>query len=569
MRPQRMRLVVSLLLALAAAAPAGAQLPGGALDPSFGTGGKVLLDIGQSTDWPNGIAVQPDGRLVVVGTSYTNNDYSQEDFAVTRHNKDGSYDTSFGNGGKVLTNFPGLAAVASSVAVQPDGKIVVAGGAFPLFTFLGDIVVARYSADGTLDTSFGGTGAVLTSFPGQGSYAFALALQPDGRIVVAGTHFINFSSEASSNTDFALVRYNTDGSLDTSFGLGGGVTTDFNGFNDDAYALVLQPDGKLVAVGSALSQTTDYDFAAARYLPDGTLDSSFGVGGKVRTDFVPGAFDRAHGAALQPDGKLVAAGFTIFNGGLSQPFAVARYTAAGVLDTTFSADGKQSIDFGSFSQAVQELLVQPDGKIVVAGYANTESSDSDFLLARMLPSGAPDTGFDGDGKVRTSFGDLNGGANAALLQPDGKLVAAGFQAIFSDEFAQIALARYFGDPTSWTDTGGALPGEPGDPLFFGTGVLSAGSVDAIVLANAAPSAIAGLFLALSSTPVPFKGGLLQPNPFLGPFPGVTTAGGGIAIPFTVPAGIPSGTAIWLQWAIQDAGAVQGVALSNAIRGDTP
>jgi len=562
---------LAVVAALLVTAPRLAAQSAGDLDPSFGVGGQLQIDFNHSTDIANDVALQPDGRIVCVGLTYTNNDYSKEDFAVSRHNADGSLDMSFGIGGKTMTDFPGLAAVASSVVVQPDGKLVVAGGAFPQFTFLGDFEIVRYNADGSLDQGFGNGGVVTTSFPGQGSYAFAVALQPDGKIVAAGTDFVNFQpSEASSNTDFALARYNADGTPDMSFGLGGKVTTDFHGFNDDAFSILVQPDGKLVAVGSALDLANFYDFAAARYLPNGTPDATFGVGGKVVNDFNAGAFDRARAAALQPDGKIVAAGFSSFNGTLSQPFVVVRWTAGGVLDGTFGGgDGEVEINFGSFNQTAYDVLLQPDGKIVTAGYPDTESSDSDFLIARCNPDGTLDNTFSGDGKVRTSFGNLNGGAYGIARQPDGRLVAAGFNATFSENFAEFALARYLGDEGAWTDQGGPLAGSFGPPVLVGIGNLTAGSSNAISLSNAARNAPAALFLAFSSTPVPFKGGVLQANPFLGPISAVTSASGAIAIPFTMPGGVPGGTQLWLQWAIKDAGAVQGVALSNAIRGDVP
>jgi uncharacterized delta-60 repeat protein len=554
-------------LLLLCASPLAAQVAG-TLDPSFGTGGQLMFDFNNSTDIANAVALQADGKLVVAGLTYINNDYSQEDFAISRHLPDGTLDVTFGTGGKVKTDFPTLAAVASAVVVQPDGKILVAGGAFPNFTFLGDVKLVRYNPDGTLDSSFGVGGIVTTTFPGQGSFAFALALQPDGKIVMAGTDYINFSSEVSSNTDFALARYNTDGTPDPGFGVGGKVTTDFNGGNDDAFAILVQPDGKLVAVGSAITANF-YDFAAARYLPDGTLDSGFGVGGKVRTDFNGGSLDQAHGAVLQPDGKIVAAGTSIFNGGLTQPFALARWTAGGQLDASFSGDGKQQVDFGSFDQTAYRVLLQPDGKIIPVGFADTESSDSDFLLARLDTSGTLDPSFGVGGKVRTSFGDLNGGAKGAVLQPDGRIVAVGFQATFSAQWAEFALSRYLGDPSAWTDKGGALAGALGPPQLFGTGELGAGDAGSVVLTNAAPLATAALFVATSSVPVPFKGGTLQASPFLGPFFAATDAAGAIALPFTMPAGIPGGTEIWLQWGIADAGAVHGTALSNAILGVTP
>jgi uncharacterized delta-60 repeat protein len=426
----------------------------GELDPTFGVGGQLTFDFDDSTDIAKAVAVQPDGKLVVVGTTYTDNNYTGEDFALARLLPDGSLDGAFGTGGLVTTDFPNLAAVASSVLVQPDGKLVVAGGAFPNFTHLGDFKVARYHPDGSLDTSFGQGGIATTVFPGQGSYAFAVALQPDGKIVAAGTDYVAFSSEISSNTDFAIARYHPDGSPDASFGNNGRMVTDFEGFNDDAFAILIQPDGKLVAVGSALDQTEYYDFAAARYHPNGALDASFGTGGKVRTDFGNADFDRAHAAVLQPDGRIVAAGFTIFDGGLSQPFALVRYLANGQLDTSFSGDGFQQIDFGSCCQAAHELLLQGDGKLVAVGFADTESSDSDFLLARLGPAGAPDPTFGTGGKVRTSFGDLNGGAYGAALQPDGKIVAAGFNATFSSAWTEFALARYFADPWSSYCTSG-------------------------------------------------------------------------------------------------------------------
>ena len=418
-----------------------AQAADGDLDPTFGPDGKVLTDFDHTVDIANGVAIQPDGKIVVVGTTHGENDFSNEDFAVARYNQDGTLDKSFGVGGKVQTDFPNLAAVASSVVVQTDGKIVVAGGAFPLFTFLGDFKVVRYNPDGSLDGSFGDGGIVTTIFP-EGSYAFDVALQPDGKIIAAGTVFVDFNPGESSNTDFALARYNPDGTPDATFGNGGQVSTDFLGMEDDAFSVLIQPDGKIVAVGSANDPVAFYDFAAVRYLSDGNIDTTFGVAGKVHTDFGDQNFDRAQSAALQSDGHIVAAGFAISQGGGVQNFAVARYTSDGVLDTSFGTGGMTQIDFGSCCQSANKVLLQPNGKVIAVGYANTESSDSDFLLARLTTDGALDPAFGAGGKVRTSFGDLNGGANGAVFQPDGKIVAVGFQATGLELFADFALARY-------------------------------------------------------------------------------------------------------------------------------
>lgn len=427
-------------VALTAFAGIAQAAPGG-LDPTFGLGGRVTTDFNLSTDIANAVALQPDGKLVVVGETYTNNDYSGEDFAIARYNPDGTLDTGFGTNGRVTTDFPGLAAVASAVLVQPDGKVLVAGGAYPLFVFLGNFVLARYNPGGSLDASFGDGGIVTTVFP-HGSYAFALALQSDGKVVAAGTDYVDFSSEANSDTDFAIARYEADGSPDFTFGSGGQATTDFERLNDDAFAVLLRTDGRIIVVGSSRDRLTDYDFAAARYLANGQLDPAFGAGGKVSTDFARG-FDRARAAVLQPDGRIVAAGFAIRPSGSNEDFAAVRYLANGALDTSFSGDGMTQVSFGSCCQSANEVLLQRDGKLVLVGFPDTESTDSDFTIARLNRNGTLDASFGVSGRVRTSFGDLNGGAYGAVLQPDGRIVAVGFQAYYpTPKGVQFALARY-------------------------------------------------------------------------------------------------------------------------------
>jgi uncharacterized delta-60 repeat protein len=435
-----------LITAAAITALTGGSVTGhaadGDLDQTFGRSGRVTTDFSATTDIAYAVALQPDGKLVVAGISYPNNDYSVEDFAVVRYNANGTRDLSFGVNGKVTTDFPNLAAVPSTVIVQPDGKILVVGGAFPQFTFLGDFAMVRYNADGSPDASFGTGGIVRTRFSVGGSYAFAAALLPNGKIIAAGTVFVDFSTDNSSNTDFGLVRYNPNGTIDRTFGNRGGVLTDFDGFNDDLYTLLIQPDGRIVAVGSAKNQAHYYDFAVARYLANGSIDASFGVGGKVRTDFGASNLDIAYSASLQSDGKIVAAGTATLNDGSYGDFAIARYNSNGMLDTSFSRDGRVTIDFGSILQFAYSVLVQSDGKIVTIGYPNSESSDSDFLLARCNPNGSLDSNFGVGGKVRTSFGDLNDGANAGLLQPDGKIVAVGFHPTTTRVGVDFIVARY-------------------------------------------------------------------------------------------------------------------------------
>jgi uncharacterized delta-60 repeat protein len=334
----------------------------GSLDTSFGVGGKVTTAIGSSSH-ASGVAVQADGKIVAAGGATGASTGSA--FAVTRYNADGSPDTSFGGDGQVTTTI-GSSAGASDLVLQPDGKIVLAGSAQEGFA------LARYNPDGSLDPSFGGDGTVTTPI----GAATSLALQPDGKLVAAGVS----GSGTGSNRDFALARYNTDGSLDTSFDGDGTVTTAIGSGEDHASALALQPDGKIVAAG--WTDNGNYDFALVRYNPNGSLDPSFGAGGKVTTALGPN-HDLIDALVRQPDGTLVA-------GGLSESlstndtFTVARYQADGSLDSGFGAGGSLRTRGGSPTA----LAVQPDGKLVAAGWVIGSSDGSndylDFALVRYL-----------------------------------------------------------------------------------------------------------------------------------------------------------------------------------------
>ena len=243
--------------------------PGG-LDTTFGSNGKVKTDFNRNNDLAYGMALQSDGKVIVAGISFAGISAEGGDFAVARYNTNGTLDTSFGVGGKVTTDF-GLTETASSVVVQSDGKIIVAGGTYPIFPSSGgQFALVRYNSNGSLDTSFGDNGLVRTTFSSSGCYASALALQADGKIIAAGTNYRDFSS----NSDFGVARYNSNGTLDTSFGTSGLVSTEFNGMLDAASSVLIQSDGKIVAVGSASSSATFYDFALVRYLSNGQIDTN-------------------------------------------------------------------------------------------------------------------------------------------------------------------------------------------------------------------------------------------------------------------------------------------------------
>jgi uncharacterized delta-60 repeat protein len=368
----------------------------------------------------------------------------------------GDLDPSFGSAGKVTTDF-GVNDGAGDVGIQPDGKIVAVGSSS------GDFALARYSLDGSLDSSFGIDGKVTTDF-GRDDAASGIAIQGDGKVVVAGNTGL-FGGEA----DFAVARYNPDGSPDPSFGVAGKVTTDFASGDDLAFDVALQADGKIVVAGRA-DHTTTRDFALARYDPDGSLDASFGSGGKVTTDFTGGpGVDIALGVTIQGDGKIVAAGWS----GPPTNFALARYNPDGSLDPNFGGGGKLTTDFGSDDFA-RDVAIQSDGKIVAAGWSG-QPEFRDFALVRYNGDGSLDTGFDGDGTVRTDlFGGTDDLAHSVAIQANGKIVATGStQASFvAPVLGGFGLARYTMEGSLDTSfgTGGRMTTD------FGPGVDSASGV---------------------------------------------------------------------------------------------
>jgi uncharacterized delta-60 repeat protein len=295
----------------------------GRLDSSFGSGRKVITDFFGNIDFGLDAVLQPDGKIVAAGETF--NPVTGTDFALARYNSDGSLDATFGIGGKVTTDFFGSLDQAFAVTVQPDGKIVLAGGAVNNSRFLSMFALARYNSDGGLDSTFGSGGKVTTSI-GILSLVFDVIIQPDGKIIAAG---YGTSGDANGGTDLALARYNADGSLDTAFGVGGKVTLDIDGSNDNVRGLALQRNGKIVAAGSAtIGHRPDTDFVVARFNTDGSVDSSFGTNGKVTTDFAgkntDEDLDSAYAVAIQSDGKIVAAGTTLASDG-NFDFMLARY----------------------------------------------------------------------------------------------------------------------------------------------------------------------------------------------------------------------------------------------------
>jgi uncharacterized delta-60 repeat protein len=461
----------------------------GSLDASFDGDGRVTTNFPSSSlDYGYGLAIQPDDRIVLVGSTVV----SHTTWGLARYDAGGTLDTTFDGDGLLTTTFAPLSDVeeATAVAVQPDGKLVVAGHTATAEAVM--FALARYNPDGSPDPTFDGDGKVTTRLgTGTESRAYAVALQPDGKIVVAGY-------SQNGNLDFALARYNPNGTLDTSFDGDGRVTTGIQ-TDDRAWALALQPDGKIVAAGSSRHTSGQIYFAVARYNPDGSPDTTFGgapgpgwvtvgigpgnavaYGVKVQTDgkivmagsssngankdvrlvrllsdgwldaswSTPiGSFDdEGYALALQPDGKIVVAGYS--SNGANRDFALVRYNANTTLDATFDFDGKVTTDIASHDE-VRALALQPDGKLVAAGCAGCSSVSGDFALVRYDAAGSLDAAFGAGGKVTTNFSSAIDNAYGAALQTDGKIVAVGGASVVGH--TAWALSRYLADGTAPTN----------------------------------------------------------------------------------------------------------------------
>jgi len=354
----------------------------GAVDTSFGKGGQVHDQMGGRVGNALSAVVQPDGRILVAGFVESNGGGS-DDFALVRYDEDGSPDPEFGTKGYVRTDFGGNQDIAFAMALQPDGRIVVAG---QCLAGNHNLAVARYMPDGTLDPSFGAGGKAWTNLHGGYESAMAVALQPDGRIVLAGMAW-----QKSSGFDFAVVRYRPDGRLDTSFGTGGSATFGFDGQESIAHAIAVQPDGRIVVAGETLGTGARADFALVRLDADGSLDSTFGERGRILTDF-EGGRDVAHALVLQPDGKIVVAGETGRKRATTgNDFSLARYSKDGRLDREFGDGGKVLTDIGGrvSLDAVAALALQKDGRLLAVGRTVISTREHPyshyFALARYLP----------------------------------------------------------------------------------------------------------------------------------------------------------------------------------------
>jgi uncharacterized delta-60 repeat protein len=397
----------------------------GALDPTFDIDGLLTVELGNTSERAAKIALQPDGKIVAVGDSFS---AGFLDATLERFNANGTIDTSFGSQGSVAIHFPDENSWASDVEIQADGKIVVAVNSFEH----GKYIVARFDSTGDLDSTFGNAGIAVVQVGATNDVVYDLAIQADGKIVAAGGSF-------DTTSDNSLIRLNSNGSPDTSFGSMGKVRIPDGDLSQVIRSIAIDGSGRIYAAAGNLSgsSTGNTQFTVMRLSSTGSLDPTFG-GGIVHTPFTSQGFATA--LALQNDGKVVVAGMGW------EAYPLARYNTNGSLDTSFDGDGKvvTPIQPGAFCE-LRGLVIQPNGKIVVAGtFPDVLKTDASIL--RYNSDGTPDASFGTGGKVVTALSSISNWFQSLVIRPNGKLVAGG--ASSNGMNYDFTLAQYIGDAAS-------------------------------------------------------------------------------------------------------------------------
>ncbi len=450
--------------------------PSGTFDGSFDGDGRATVDFGGGFEFATAVAVQPGLEIVIAGNGSPSSDYR-----VARLTNSGQLDTSFDGDGKLTVNFN--SGIPQDVALQ-GSQIVIAG--YASFGNGGDFTVMRLNSDGSFDTTFDGDGK-FNAANVSNDYTAAMALTDNGnRILLAGYAANNVSG--IDIQDVVLVQVTANGVLDASFGTGGRVQTNLSGetvvpSEDTAQSMAVQADGKILVASQTRSlESNGTDVAVTRYLANGSLDTSFGVAGTALIDF-GGDQDQPTGIAIQNDGAIVVSGyFTLYATGEGQ-FAVARLTSSGQLDTTFDGDGKLTFGFGVSTSSYSSAGVAISGtKIIVGGY-----SGSEFAVAQLNSDGTFDSSFDGDGKLTFGFGSPQSGAEDMVVAPDGKIVLVGYS--YNGVSYDMAVARlnpsgtfdgsFDGDGRATVDFGGGFE--------FATAVAVQPGLEIVIAGNGSPS----------------------------------------------------------------------------------
>lgn len=396
----------------------------GVVDTNFGTRGIVNADTDLAAR-ARAVVVQGDGKVVAVGSAGT---VTNSVFALARYNTDGAMDATFGTNGRALFALSAGDSQANAVALQSDGKIVAAG--YANITGSNNFALLRCNTNGVLDSTFSG-GTVVTNVGTSNAVANAIALQADGKILLAGFGF-NGSAQ-----NFAVVRYATNGTLDTGFGGMGKVLTGIGSGGAQANAVKVQPDGKIVVVGQTLVGAVT-NFALVRYQSTGSLDSTFGTIGRVTTDFGAGTTSFASAAALQSDNKILAAGGVSIGG--TEYIALARYNTNGTLDNSFGANGEVVTQLGPVTDYGTAITLMGNGKILVAG-VSLQGSYNQYAIVRYNSDGSVDSTFGNGGTVLLSFNDGGNDLAAGIaLDASGRALVAG------DASGLFGVARLLADP---------------------------------------------------------------------------------------------------------------------------
>lgn len=451
------------------------MLADGSLDPTFGTGGIVTTTVGPLDAWAADVALDAVGRIVVAGTAWNGSNY---DIAVARYNSDGSLDGSFDDDGVVMTTNGTNEDRASSLAIDTDGKIVVAGSTWNGTNW--KIALVRYNADGSRDPSFDTDGRVITAIGAGDSYGQGIAIDGSGRIIVSGY------AASENDSKFALARYNANGSLDTSFDGDGKLTTHIGTEYDLAGGVVIDVAGKIVVAGTS-SQGGRWLGALARYNENGTLDTSFDGDGKVTMRSPETESDGFYGITIDAAGRIVTIGTS--NTETSYVGMLARYRANGSLDSDFDGDGMLLLKMDGVRAFCGRLAIDSQGRIIVAGYTG-DGQVYDIGVARLNADGTADPGFDGDGKVFTHvYAGFNTAAGVAI-DGDDKVVVAGMA---TNDFidGDFCVVRYgsagdafdYGDAPTAAQSGFAsgyptLAADNGARHVLGSGLYLGASVDA-------------------------------------------------------------------------------------------
>ena len=409
----------------------------GALDKSFGVNGKVYTPYYNKQLNVIASAVQTDDKIVIAGTYYSSN---KSGFFITRYLTKGDLDLNFGDSGKTVIDFGYNSYRAQAIAIQTDGKIIVTGyGSANTTNNTFDMLTVRLTATGKPDSSFGNRGKLITDF-GTNEFSNAVCVQTDGKIILGGVY---------NSVECLLVRYKSNGVLDTSFGDEGKVVSAISPITGIS-SVIVQPDKKIIAGGS-----DDYPksvFLISRYKPNGYIDSSFGSNGFVHTQ-VSTHGDFSTKILLQSDGKIIAAGRTGTDNmsDTNKDMVAVRYKTGGTLDKTYGNGGITTVSLNSSYLEANSAAMQSDGKLILIGEGGPVSGPADFCVARLTVDGKLDSLFGNKGIRFTNikFHDIAYGGG---IQNNNDIIATGISTTNNINNSGISLAAYYGGDTTFASS---------------------------------------------------------------------------------------------------------------------